>query len=104
MTNNDRNAVVWFTLKAYRKTLALVTEFSDEVGWHGAVSRLGVNEFVIEDIFVYPQQVTGSTVSTEQAAYTEWLYGLDDDTFGKIRMQGHSHVNIAIPLDIIYME
>ena len=40
-------------------------------------------------IFSYtPQEVTVSTVNTDQAAYTEWLYGLDDDTFNKIRMQG----------------
>jgi hypothetical protein len=92
---ND-TAVVWLTQEAYRKILALVTGFSDEVGWHGTVSRSGDNEFVIEDIFVYPQVVTGSTVVTDQAAYTQWLYGFDDDTFNKIRMQGHSHVNMGV--------
>ena len=92
----DKSAVVWLTSEAYRKILALVTGFSDEVGWHGTVSRVGDAEFIIEDIFVYPQEVTGSTVNTDQAAYTEWLYELDDDTFNKIRMQGHSHVNMGV--------
>ena len=95
-TYKDTNAVVWLTPEAYKKTLALVTEFSDEVGWHGTVSRLGENEFTIEDIFVYPQEVTGSTVNTDQKEYTNWLYKLDDDTFNKIRMQGHSHVNMGV--------
>ena len=96
------NAIVWLTQEAYRKIVALVTGFSDEVAWHGAVSRVGdagaagSNEFIIEDILVYPQEVTGSTVNTDQAAYTEWLYGLDDDTFNKIRMQGHSHCNMGV--------
>ena len=92
----DRRVELWITPEAYRKTLALVTEFTDEVGWHGTVTRSGDNEFVIEDIFVYPQEVTGSTVNTDQKAYTEWLYGLDDETFNKIRMQAHSHVNMGV--------
>jgi len=92
----DYNAVVWLTPEAYKKIVALVTGFSDEVGWHGTVSRSGENEFTIEDIFVYPQEVTSSTVVTDQFAYTEWLYELDDETFNKIRMQGHSHVNMGV--------
>jgi len=92
----DCNAVVWLTPEAYKKIAALVTSFSDEVGWHGTVSRSGDNEFTIEDVFVYPQEVTSSTVITDQFAYTEWLYELEDDTFNKIRMQGHSHVNMGV--------
>jgi hypothetical protein len=92
----DVKATVWLTPEAYGKILALVTEFADEVGWHGIVSRSGSNEFIIEDILVYPQEVTGSTVATDQQAYTNWLYGLDDEVFGKIRMQAHSHVNMGV--------
>ena len=92
----DCSAVVWLTQEAYRKMLALVMDFTDEVGWHGTASRLGDNEFVIEDILVYPQEVTGSTVNTDQFLYSEWLYGLDDEIFNKIRMQGHSHVNMSV--------
>ena len=91
----DSGAVVYLTPEAYKKILALVTEFSDEVGWHGTVSRSGDNEFVVEDILVYPQKVTCSTVNTDQQAYTEWLYGLDDDVFNSLRMQAHSHVNMG---------
>ncbi|MCL2187772.1 MAG: hypothetical protein FWC16_01925 [Defluviitaleaceae bacterium] len=92
----DGNAVVWLTLEAYKKIVALVMGFSDEVGWHGSVSRSGENEFTIDDIFVYPQTVTGSTVNTDQTAYSEWLYSLDDNTFNALRMQGHSHVNMGV--------
>jgi len=92
----DKTATVWLTQNAYRKIVALVTNFSSEVGWHGTVSRSGDNEFIIEDIFVYPQEVTGSTVNTDQILYTEWLYSLDDDNFNKIRMQGHSHCNMDV--------
>ena len=92
----DKSAVVWLTQEAYRKILALVLGFNSEVGWHGIASRSGDNEFTIEDIIVYPQEVTGSTVNTDQELYTDWLYSLDDETFNKVRMQGHSHVNMGV--------
>jgi len=92
----DSEAVVWLTPEAYKKILALVTAFSDEVAWHGTVTREGDNEFIIDDIYVYPQEVTGSTVNTDQFEYTDWLYSLDDETFNKVRMQGHSHVNMGV--------
>jgi hypothetical protein len=92
----DVSAVIWMTPVAYSKTIALVNLFSDEVAWHGAVTRKSKTEFIIEDIFVYPQEVTGSTVNTDQARYTQWLYSFDDDVFGKIRMQAHSHVNMGV--------
>jgi len=60
-------AIVWITSVAYEKILALITEFTDEVAWHGIVVRddIAENEFTVEDIFVYPQEVTGSTVVTD---------------------------------------
>jgi len=90
------SAVVWLTKEAHRKILALVMGFEDEVGWHGTVSRSKKREFVIGDIFVYPQEVTGSTVTTDQSLYNKWLYELDDETFNSVRMQGHSHVNMRV--------
>ena len=92
----NSNAIIWVTAEAYKKILALVMDFTDEVGWHGSVSRLNYCEFVIEDIFVYPQEVTGSTVTTDREKYQKWLYELDDNLFSKIRMQGHSHVNMGV--------
>jgi len=92
----EAKAVLWLTPLAYNKTVALLNAFSDEVAWHGLVVRKAKNEFVIEDVFVYPQEVTGSTVNTDQAGYTKWLYEFDDESFNKIRMQGHSHVNMGV--------
>ena len=92
----EGNTVVLLTPEAYRKIVTLVTEFSSEVAWHGTVSRSSDNEFIIEDILVYPQEVTGSTVNTDQSEYTKWLYELNDSTFNRIRMQGHSHVNMGV--------
>jgi hypothetical protein len=94
--HQDASATLWLSPPAYSKTVALINAFSDEVAWHGAVTRIADNEFVIEDIFVYPQEVTGSTVNTDQEGYTKWLYEFDDEAFSKIRMQGHSHVNMGV--------
>jgi hypothetical protein len=92
----DASAILWMSPAAYAKTLSLVNAFSDEVAWHGTVTRKSANEFIIEDIYVYPQEVTGATVSTDQEGYTKWLYEFNDDTFNQIRMQGHSHVNMGV--------
>jgi len=92
----DATCTLWMAPLAYSKTVALVTNFSDEVAWHGIATRKSKDEFIIEDVFVYPQEVTGSTVNTDQERYTQWLYEFDDDSFNKIRMQGHSHVNMGV--------
>ena len=90
----DRKAVVNFTASAYLKMSMLVNSFDSEVAWHGTVER-NENEFTIKDIFVYPQNVTGATVNTDQDKYEQWLMQLDDDDFNTLRMQGHSHVNMG---------
>ena len=74
---------------------------SGEKWQHGTVlrtenSKSDSNEFIVEDIFVYPQEVTGSTVTTDQEAYSKWLYELDDDIFNNLRMQSHSHCNMGV--------
>lgn len=89
---------VLFEPEAYAKMLTLLHGFSDEVGWHGIVDRTSDKEFVIKDILVYPQMVTGVTVDTDQEEYQKWMMSLimnDEDTFNHLHMQGHSHVNMA---------
>lgn len=92
----DQKAKVIFTEIAWLKQCMLVNEFDKEVAWHGIAKR-GENkfEYIVDDIIVYPQEVTGSTVNTDQQRYNEWLYQHPDDVFNNIRMQGHSHVNMV---------
>ena len=84
-----------FTLEAYHEMCALIDHFSTEVAWHGLVNRIDKTHFQITKILVYPQQVTGATVNTDQEKYTTWLYELDDESFNTLRFQGHSHVNMS---------
>lgn len=89
-------ATVEFTHKAYSKMMALVDQFNTEVAWHGFVDRVSQDHFVIDDIVVYPQTVTGATVNTDQEAYDKWLMTISGDDFNRMKFQGHSHVNMSV--------
>ncbi len=93
-----REATVYFTELAWLKMQTLIKEFDKEVAWHGIAKRgddASKDEYYITDILVYPQEVTGATVTTDQAKYQTWLMTHEDDVFNNIRMQGHSHVNMG---------
>lgn len=95
----SRRADLIFYEKAWAKMDALVKEFSSEVAWHGIAYRAdddGKDRYVVEDIMVYPQMVSGANVETDQVEYQNWLLAYDDDTFNNIRFQGHSHVNMPV--------
>lgn len=94
----QRKATLQFTEIAWLKMQTLVREFDKEVAWHGIAKRGdedGKDSYIISDILVYPQEVTGATVNTDQEKYQMWLMGHDDEVFNSIRMQGHSHVNMG---------
>lgn len=96
--NVSRKATLSFTELAYLKMITLVREFDKEVAWHGLARRgddKERDEYIVYDILVYPQEVTGSTVNTDQEKYQTWLMNHEDDVFNNIRMQGHSHVNMG---------
>ena len=74
----------------------LIDEVNTEVGWHGTIERYSDNEYIIDDIFVYPQVVTGTNIDPDQKAYEEWLDAFDDETFNTLHFHGHSHVNMGV--------
>lgn len=97
---NGAKATLYFTDEAWTKMVMLLQEFSTEVAWHGVASRYGEdeekNEYLISDILVYPQEVTGSTVEMDTEKYALWLQENDEDErFYNLHMQGHSHVTMA---------
>ena len=93
-TKHPRKMVhINFTADAWAKQMALLDHFSTEVGWHGAVRSLPDGGYEVYDIFVYPQQVTGSTVEVDWGGYDEWL--MEHPEFEAIRYQAHSHVDFA---------
>jgi len=96
----DRKAVVYFTAEAWAKMVLLIEEFDKEVAWHGIASRAddeSKDEYIISDIVVYPQEVSGATVEMDTEKYAEWLMeNIEDERFNNIRMQGHSHVKYGV--------
>lgn len=88
---------VFFTKLATDKMLYLVDKCDKEVAWHGLVTFDETeNTYVVEDIIVYPQTATAITVTTDDSEIAKWFNSLDDETFFKIRLQGHSHVNMGV--------
>lgn len=104
----EKKAVVYYTATAWAKMIAIINEFDKEVAWHGLAKRLDPEKdksaYLVYDIVVYPQEVTGATVNTDQAEYESWLNSFDDEIFNAIRMQGHSHVNMGVSPSSVDME
>ncbi len=96
ITSDDRKAELKFSAKAWFKMYALVHKYSTEVEWHGTVERCNESTFLVKDVLIFPHEVSGATVVSDQKAYEEWLDSLDDDTFNAIRFHGHSHVNMQV--------
>lgn len=95
---SDRRATVAMTPTAFAKTILLVSGFSSEAAWHGIAKRDPnvPDKYLITDVLVYPQEVTGTTVDTDQVAYQNWLMSQPDEVYNNLRMQAHSHVNMSV--------
>jgi hypothetical protein len=89
--------VVAFTAQSWLKMVTLVDQVDTEIGWHGIVEcDKEQNYYTIRDILVYPQTVSGATVTTDAQTYGEWLMHFEDEIFNNIRLQGHSHVRMGV--------
>ncbi len=96
LEKDDRVAEIYFSVRAWVKMSELVKQFSTEVQWHGSIKRLSPTQFFVEDIIVFPHEVTGTSVESKQEEYEAWLDSLDDETFEKVRFHGHSHVDFNV--------
>lgn len=102
-------AKIMFEPYAYTKMIALIQACSKEVGWHGVIRRSEDDDetFIVTDIIVFPQVVSGATVIPDQQEYQKWMCHLPDEQFKGLRFHGHSHVNMAVspsPTDNDYQE
>lgn len=94
----EDKAELRFSEIAWLKMQRLIQENSKEVAWHGVAFRKEDEEgnvYFVSDILIYPQEVTGANVETDQKKYEMWLMSQEDDVFNNIRFQGHSHVNMG---------
>lgn len=86
---------VFFTPEAYCKMTTLIKGCEKEIAWHGTVEQTEDGNYIITDILMYPQEITGATVTSNDEKYPMWLMQQPDEVFNKIRFQGHSHVNFG---------
>lgn len=102
-----KTAQVIIEPKAWQKMEGLIQECDKEIAWHGLVEKKAKGEYVITDIIVFPQVVTGSTVTSDDTKYSMWLMNQPDEIFNKVRCHGHSHVNMGVSpsgVDTTYQE
>ena len=88
---------VYISAEAYIKMRKLVDDTSTEIGWYGIVTQVPAltNVYVIEDIIVYPQKVTGATCEQDDDKMFEFEMSLTDEQVNHKRFHGHSHVNMS---------
>ena len=92
----EEKAKIIISPLAYMKMVSLLDYFNKEVAWHGEAYRGEDNTYIINDIMVYPQTVTGASVDMDTDEYANWIIDhITDDRFNHIRMQAHSHVHMA---------
>ena len=89
---------VYITTEAYVKLRKLVDDTTTEIGWYGTVTKMPGFEsvFVIDDILVYPQTVTGATCVQDDDRVFEFELNLSTDQVNRKRFHGHSHVNMGV--------
>lgn len=89
---------IFITPGAYVKMRKLVDDTTTEIGWYGIVTKYpGLNEvYVIEDIIVYPQKVTGATCVQDDDKMFEFEMSLTTEQVNHKRFHGHSHVNMGV--------
>ena len=95
--NNIPEPTVYITTQAYTKMRMLVDKTTTEIGWYGTVTKVPglTGVYVIEDIIVYPQKVTGVTCEQLDNKMFEFEMSLTTDQVNHKRFHGHSHVNMG---------
>lgn len=97
-SKNLTQPTIYISANAYVKMRMLVDQMSTEVGWYGTVTKCpGLQEtYVIEDILVYPQTVTGATCEQDETKMFDFEMSLTTEQVNSKRFQGHSHVNMGV--------
>lgn len=84
---------------AFMKMKAYVSESFQEIAWLGVVETVE-GGYEITDVFMCEQVAAATTVDIDEAALSEYGSNLvmtgQIDLYNKIKMWGHSHVNMAV--------
>lgn len=91
----------------YNKMYQLVEQSSTEISWHGFVKRDEEDHLLYYwyDIIMFPQYNTGTTTTTDDAEYAEWLEKqMTHKNFNDMRLHGHSHVRMSVTPSAVDMK
>lgn len=92
----ERRATLHITPEAFTKMALILATNDKEVAWHGVSERISDTEFIVKDVLVYPQEVTSTTVDTDDEEYAKWLIQIGEENFNNLHTQMHSHVNMGV--------
>lgn len=86
---------------AYDKIVALEDRAPDEVGWFGTVDQLDDGNFLIHDIFVLDQDVTGTVTLITNADLAKLSLRIlsmpnGTDIWNRLQYWGHSHDDMGV--------
>lgn len=86
---------------AYDKIMAVEDRAPDEVGWLGTAMQLDDGTFLIEDIFILEQEVTGTVTEITNAGLAKFMRRIMSQPNGaeiwnKIQYWGHSHDDMGV--------
>lgn len=89
---------IYITADAYIKMRKLVEATETEIGWYGTVEEVpGLQRtYIINDIIVYPQHVTGATCEQDDDRMFDFEMSLTNEQVNHKRFHGHSHVNMGV--------
>ncbi len=93
--NSKLDPRVYVTPTAYKKIVYLVEIAGKEVGWLGKVKELGNYRFVIDEIYLFEQEVTSAQTEMDAEGLAKW-FGENIDIANEIKFWGHSHVNMTV--------
>ena len=89
---------VFYTPAAYQTINYIIQKSSLEIGWLGLVEVIKNDNYLIYDIIVPEQEVSGAEtdITPETLAFTIAQLISEDKNPNHLRYWGHSHVNMAV--------
>ena len=90
-----QKVVLYYTPQAYLKMMALVDHYDTEVGWYGLAEKHSSKEFLVYDVRMCRQIVSGAKVDTTDEDTLNFFDSLNDEDLDHLKFQGHSHVRMS---------
>jgi len=94
---NDVAPIVYYTAEVWLTIQHIVKVSTGEIGWLGLVEE-GDGYYIIREVFILKQVVTGTTTEIEPEAMLDLTMQLldEDKDPSMLRYWGHSHVNMQV--------